>query len=120
MAVTTFTVERVRLDDENGVCLISGADDEEEPAGYFIVQIEAGDPDGPFIEIFGEELSQSDGVASLEIGSSHLAFTFDPASVIGAALPAVRIESRAAIGEAVRARLVAAFGDRASHAAAVH
>jgi hypothetical protein len=120
MAVTTFTVERVRLDDENGICLISGADDEEEPAGYFIVQIEAGDPEGPFIEIFGEELSQSDGVVSLEIGLRHLAFTFDPASTIGAALPAVRIEARTGISDAVRARLAAAFGDRARHAASVH
>ena len=59
--ITTITVQRVRYDEENGISLISGADDEEEPAGYFIIQIEKGDPDGPLIEIFGEDLTQSDG-----------------------------------------------------------
>lgn len=114
--VTTFTVGRVRYDDENGICLISGADDEEEPAGYFIIQIEKGDPDGPLIEIFGEDLTQSDGVATLEIGVRHLHFTFEPTSTIGSEMPAVRIESETEISERARTRLLLAFGKRASRA----
>jgi hypothetical protein len=111
--VTTFDVERVRLDLENGICLISGADDEEEPAGYFIIQMEKGDPDGPLIEVFGEDLTQSDGVLTLEMGLRHLLFTFEPTSPIGAEMPAVRIESRTEIAEGVRSRLSVAFGKRA-------
>ena len=111
--VTTFTVERVRLDIENGITLISGADDEEEPAGYFIIQIEKGDPDGPLIEIFGEDLTQADGVESLAIGLRSLQFTFDPKSLIGAEMPMVRIESQTEIPERARTRLAVAFGKRA-------
>lgn len=111
--LTTFTVERVRLDIENGITLISGADDEEEPAGYFIIQIEKGDPDGPVIEVFGEDLTQSDGVTSLELGLRHLRFDFEPRSTIGAEMPAVRVESQTEIPEGVRARLSVAFGKRA-------
>jgi hypothetical protein len=114
--VTTFAVERVRLDIENGITLISGADDEEEPAGYFIIQIEKGDPDGPLIEVFGEDLTQSDGVTRLELGLRHLQFAFDPASTIGSEMPSVRIESRTEIPEGVRARLSVAFGKRAKRA----
>ena len=114
--VTTFDVERVRLDLENGICLISGADDEEEPAGYFIIQIEKGDPDGPIIEIFGEDLTQADGVTALEIGLRHLLFTFDSQSPIGAEMPMVRIESRTEIPEGVHTRLAVAFGKRAKRA----
>ena len=121
--VTTFAVERVRLDIENGITLISGADDEEEPAGYFIIQIEKGDPDGPLIEVFGEDLTQSDGVTRLELGLRHLQFAFDPASgswvtlpASGAEMPPARIESRTEIPEGVRARLSVAFGKRAKRA----
>lgn len=114
--VTTFTVGRVRYDDENGICLISGADDEEEPAGYFIIQIEKGDPDGPLIEVFGEDLTQSDGVVALEIGLRHLLFTFAPTSTIGSEMPAMRIESETEISERVRTRLRLAFGKRVARA----
>lgn len=114
--VTTFTVGRVRHDEENGICLISGADDEEEPAGYFIIQIEKGDPDGPLIEVFGEDLTQSDGVVSLEIGVRHLLFTFEPTSTIGSEMPAVRIESETEIAPIVRTRLTLAFGKRVARA----
>ncbi|MBX9930405.1 MAG: hypothetical protein K2Y56_02520 [Methylobacterium sp.] len=112
--ITAFTVGRVRYDEENGICLISGADDEEEPAGYFIIQIEKGDPDGPLIEVFGEDLTQSDGVAALEIGLRHLLFTFEPLSTIGAEMPMVRIESETEIPERARNRLSLAFGRRVS------
>ncbi len=110
--ITTITVQRVRYDEENGISLISGADDEEEPAGYFIIQIEKGDPDGPLIEIFGEDLTQSDGVTALEIGLRHLSFAFEPASTIGSEMPVVRIESMTEITELVRSRLRIAFGKR--------
>ncbi|KQP09312.1 hypothetical protein [Methylobacterium sp. Leaf93] len=111
--ITTITVQRVRYDEENGISLISGADDEDEPAGYFIIQIEKGDPDGPLIEIFGEDLTQSDGVTALEIGVRHLLFTFEPKSLIGAEMPMVRIESMTEIAELAKARLRVAFGKRA-------
>jgi len=111
--LTTFTVQRVRYDEENGITLISGADDEEEPAGYFIIQIEKGDPDGPLIEIFGEDLTQADGVAALQIGLRHLLFAFEPKSLIGAEMPMVRIESQTEIPERARTRLAVAFGKRA-------
>jgi hypothetical protein len=105
-----FTVERVRIDAAEGHCLISGADDEAEPAGYFIVEI---DEAGLSVEFLGEELAQRDGVRALEIGAHHLAFTFDPASAIGRALASVRVVSGEEIGPAVRERLAAAFGARA-------
>lgn len=108
--VVTFTVERVRIDEEGGHCLISGADDEEEPAGYFIVEVDAG---GATVEFLGEELSQRDGVRAIQIGANALAFALDPASVIGAQMPEVRVTSREAIGPAVRVALKRAFGDRA-------
>ncbi|MCJ2132304.1 hypothetical protein [Methylobacterium sp. E-045] len=111
--ITTITVQRVRYDEENGISLISGADDEDEPAGYFIIQIEKGDPDGPLIEIFGEDLTQSDGVTALEIGVRHLHFSFEPTSLIGAEMPMVRIESMTEIAEVAKARLRVAFGKRA-------
>ena len=114
--ITTFSVQRVRYDEENGICLVSGADDEEEPAGYFIIQIEKGDPDGPLIEIFGEDLTQADGVVALEIGLRSLQFTFDPKSLIGAEMPMVQIESQTEIPERARTRLAVAFGKRAKRA----
>ena len=108
--VVRFTVERVRIDAAEGHCLISGADDEAEPAGYFIVEI---DEAGLSVEFLGEELAQRDGVRALEIGAHQLAFTFDPASAIGRALESVRVVSGEEIGPAVRERLAAAFGARA-------
>ncbi|WP_019903305.1 hypothetical protein [Methylobacterium sp. 77] len=111
--ITTIAVQRVRYDEENGISLISGADDEEEPAGYFIIQIEKGDPDGPLIEIFGEDLTQSDGVTALQIGVRHLLFSFEPTSTIGSEMPMVRIESMTEIAEVAKARLRVAFGKRA-------
>ncbi|KAB1073030.1 hypothetical protein [Methylobacterium planeticum] len=106
----SFAVERVRIDEADGHCLIAGADDEEEPAGYFIVEIDA---TGLSVEFLGEELTQRDGVVALEIGPHHLAFTLDPRSPVGRAMPVVRITSGEAIGPAVRDRLTAALGPRA-------
>lgn len=105
----TFTVERIRIDEEAGQSFVSGADDEEEPAGYFIVEIDAA---GATVEFLGEELSQRDGVHGVEIGESTLTFTLDPSSPIGAQMPSIGITSREAIGPAVRAALKRAFGDR--------
>ena len=104
-----FTVERVRLDETGGRCLIAGADDEAEPAGYFIVDL---DDLGPTLEFLDETLIQRDGVLELEIGSHHLAFTFDPASPIGGQMPSVRVTANEAIDAAVRARLGVAFAGR--------
>ncbi|HEV7439808.1 MAG TPA: hypothetical protein VGN94_09340 [Methylobacterium sp.] len=106
----SFTVECVRIDEADGHCLISGADDEAEPAGYFIVEIDAA---GLSVEFLGEELAQRDGVDALEIGTHHLAFTLDPASPVGRELARVRIVSGEEIGPAVRDRLTAALGPRA-------
>ncbi|GLS45838.1 hypothetical protein GCM10007884_38290 [Methylobacterium brachythecii] len=103
----------MRIDDENGLCLISGADDEAEPAGYFIVQIDAA---GASLEFLGEELTQRDGVQALAIGDHRLDFTLDPASAVGAQMPRVRVTSREAIGLAVKSALKKAFGDRVREA----
>lgn len=107
--IVTFTVERVRIDEEDGLCLISGADDEAEPAGYFIIQIDAV---GASLEFLGEELSQRDGVQALAVGAHRLDFSLNPSSTIGAQMPKVGITSREAIGPAVKAALKTAFGDR--------
>ena len=104
-----FTVERVRLDEMHGQCLIAGADDEAEPAGYFIIDL---DDFGPTVEFLDETFAQRDGVAALEIGSHHLAFAFDASSPIGARMQAVRVTSTEAIGAAVRSRLGVAFAGR--------
>ena len=104
-----FTVERVRVDETDGQCLIAGADDEAEPAGYFIIDL---DDFGPTIEFLDETFVQRDGVAVLEIGSHQLIFTFEASSPIGARMPAVRITSTEAIGALVRARLWVAFAGR--------
>ncbi|WP_147048007.1 hypothetical protein [Methylobacterium gnaphalii] len=99
----------MRIDEEDGLCLISGADDEEEPAGYFIIQI---DVVGASLEFLSEELSQRDGVQALAISNRRLDFALDPSSAIGAQMPKVRITSREAIGSAVKAALKKAFGNR--------
>lgn len=108
-----FTVERVRIDETNGQCLIAGADDEAEPAGYFIIDL---DDLGPTLEFFDETLTQRDGVVALEIGPHHVAFAFDPESPIGGQMQAVRVTSTEEIGPAVRARLAVAFAGRVSDA----
>ena len=108
-----FTVERIRLDETQGQCLIAGADDEAEPAGYFIIDL---DDLGPTVEFLDETFAQRDGVAALEIGSHHPAFAFDASSLIGARMPAVRVTSTEVIGAAVRARLGVAFAGRVREA----
>jgi len=104
-----FTVERVRIDEADDQCLISGADDEEEPAGYFILECDGA---GATIEVLGDALSQRDGVRAIEIGAHHLAVAFDPRSPIGRQMRELRIASREPIGPAVAVRLAAAFGPR--------